>query len=136
MEIEWTLPYAIPGDRTQADIVCSIPEADAVKASGGAKDDYSKDPLKIYQSSMMTKGWGKGNCFYLGAATAQQNHHRFQCTNMGALAKSAKMSLAFQFAITNEGKKFTTGTADTAGKGYVVQYAKALSCNLKINTYK
>jgi len=132
LEAEWTLPYAIPGDRTEATITCHIPEVDTY-----AKSDVKKDPLKIYQSSMMTKGWGTGNCFYLGALAAASNKHRFVCKNIGkdGLSSGAKLALAFQFAITNEGKAYTGGAA-AGTNNYVVQKAKTMACALSINTYK
>jgi hypothetical protein len=89
LEINWALPYDIPNDRTQADIICKTEQA-----TGGANDaanKYAKDPLVIHQSSMIAKGWGTGNCFYLGAVLATPGSHRFQCTNMGKLAKSANL---------------------------------------------
>jgi len=48
----------------------------------------------------MTKGWGKGNCFYEGVngvtpVLADQGNHRFVCRNVGKLAKSAKLQLGF-----------------------------------------
>jgi hypothetical protein len=48
---------------------------------------------------MMTQGVGTGHCFYNGVAdlVANRNKHRFYCRNMGALAKSNKLALAFQF---------------------------------------
>lgn len=132
LEAEWTLPYAIPGDRTEATITCHIPEADVT-----AKTKVDKDPLKIYQSSMMTKGWGTGNCFYLGALAAAANKHRFVCRNIGkdGLSSGAKLSLAFQFAITNVDKAYTGGAA-AGTNNYVVQKAKTMACELSINTYK
>lgn len=67
IEINWALPYAIPNDRTWADIVCKTEQLT------GADDDakkFSHDPLRIHQSSMIAKGWGTGNCFYMGALLA------------------------------------------------------------------
>lgn len=63
------------------------------------------------------------------------NKHVFQCRNMGAIASGSKMSLAFQFAITNTGKSFKTG-ATGATNNYVVQKVTSLACELSIDTYK
>lgn len=84
---------------------------------------------------MMTKGFGTGNCFYLGALASSPGNHKFQCRNMGKLAKSASLQLAFQFSITNSGKTFTWGNHDVADTNFVKSTAKTLSCELKINTY-
>jgi len=48
---------------------------------------------------MMTSGAGKGNCFYNGVedGAGKEGKHRFYCRDMGALAKSNKFVLAFQF---------------------------------------
>lgn len=63
---------------------------------------------------MITKGFGVGHCFYLGkSTTANWWVHRFQCRNMGALAKPT-LQLAFQFTISNLGKTFQTGTTSTS----------------------
>jgi hypothetical protein len=88
LEINWALPYDIPNDRTQADIICKTEQA---TGGNNAATHYEKDPLVIHQSSMIAKGWGTGNCFYLGAVLATPGSHRFQCTNMGKLAKSANL---------------------------------------------
>jgi hypothetical protein len=55
IELTWTLPYAIPNDRTQADIVCSTEQ---LKDANDNAKKYSHDPLRIAQSSMIAKGWG------------------------------------------------------------------------------
>jgi hypothetical protein len=84
---------------------------------------------------MITKGWGVGNCFYLGVALNAAGKHRFQCRNMGALAKSAVLQLAFQFSLSNTGKTYTNGAANAPDKQIVKQVAKKLTCELKINTW-
>lgn len=62
---------------------------------------------------MIAKGWGVGNCFYLGKhATTSSFNHRFRCTDMGALAKPT-VQLAFQFTINNVGKAFALDAATT-----------------------
>lgn len=67
IELTWTLPYGIPADRTEAMVICSTEQA----ATGSDADTYlSNDPLRVHQSSMIAKGWGAGNCFYLGVASA------------------------------------------------------------------
>jgi len=132
VEITWTLPYAIPNDRTFADIVCKT-EVVSGGADGPAK--YANDPLKIHQSSMIAKGWGTGNCFYLGALGTANGDHRFQCRDMGTLAKSSALQLSFQFALTNAGKTYTQGTAADATKQIVITKANTLTCELKIFTY-
>lgn len=45
VETEWNVPVAIPNDATTATITCST---EATKTN-----DVAKDPLRIYQSSMM-----------------------------------------------------------------------------------
>jgi len=131
IEINWALPYAIPNDRTWADIVCKTEQL------AGANDNakkFSYDPLRIHQSSMMAKGWGTGNCFYLGVALATPGSHVFQCRDIGALAKSANLQLAFQYSISNTGKAYAQGNANVATAQIVQLVAKTLSCELKINT--
>ena len=52
IEINWALPYAIPNDRTVADIVCDTQQ----KARASGSDDNTRladDPLRIHQASMM-----------------------------------------------------------------------------------
>merc|ERR1711976_200633 len=132
IELTWTLPYAIPNDRTQADITCSTEQ---LKDADTNAKKFSHDPLRIAQSSMIAKGWGVGNCFYLGVALANPGKHRFQCRNMSALAKSASLQLAFQFSISNKGKALALGEPGTAGTGFVVNIAKKLTCELIINTW-
>lgn len=62
---------------------------------------------------MIAKGFGTGNCFYLGKhATSSWMNHRFRCTNVDALAKPT-VQLAFQFHVTNEGKAFSLSSATT-----------------------
>jgi len=133
IEINWALPYDIPNDRTFADIVCKTEQL------AGANTDAKKftyDPLRIHQSSMIAKGWGTGNCFYLGAVVANPGYHRFQCRDLGKLAKSSNLQLAFQYSISNTGKAFALGTAVTATANIVAQVAKTLACELKVQTYK
>jgi len=136
IEINWALPYDIPNDRTEANIICKT-EQEAAANSDVAADVFAKDPLRIHQSSMIAKGWGKGNCFYLGVAGDYQTpgQHRFRCSNIGALTKGANLQLAFQYTISNAGKVFTAGDKDTATNNIVTLVAKTLSCELKINTY-
>jgi hypothetical protein len=98
IEINWALPYDIPNDRTFADIVCKTEQM------AGADTDakrFTYDPLRIHQSSMIAKGWGTGNCFYLGTVVAAPGDHRFQCRDLGKLAKSSNLQLAFQYSISN-----------------------------------
>jgi hypothetical protein len=133
LEVNWALPYEIPGDRTQADIVCKT-EFTAGGNDNAAK--YANDPLKILQSSMIAKGFGTANCFYLGAKLDAQGSHRFQCLNTGKLAKSANLQLAFQFHITNSGKTLPMGDSTSdATKGRVNLIALTLSCELKVSTW-
>jgi hypothetical protein len=134
LEINWALPYEIPSDRTQADIVC---KTEITTGGGNAKAKYNNDPLKIMQSSMITKGFGTANCFYMGAQAAADNgEHLFRCLNTGKLAKSANLQLAFQFHITNAGKTFPLGDATTTPTNNRVNLkALTLSCELKINTW-
>lgn len=84
---------------------------------------------------MMTKGFGTGNCFYLGALATAQGDHRFQCRDTGKLAKGAVLQLSFQFAIGNIGKSYLQGNAVDAPKQIVNTKAKTLACELKLNTY-
>jgi hypothetical protein len=74
IEVNWALPYDIPNDRTVADIVCKTEQK---SGSNNDATKYSYDPLRVHQSSMMAKGWGTGNCFYLGAVAATPGAHRF-----------------------------------------------------------
>jgi len=76
--------------------------------------------MRVHQSSIMAQGWGTGNCFYLGVEAdgtdTARGKHRFQCQNVGALAKSANLQLAFQFTISKVGKGMDlAGTAATNG---------------------
>jgi hypothetical protein len=133
IEINWALPYEIPNDRTWADIICKTEQL-ANADTDGKKFTY--DPLRIHQSSMIAKGWGTGNCFYLGCLLTAPGQHRFQCRDMGKLAKSANLQLAFQFSISNSGKGYLNGNANEATKQIVTTTAKTLACELKINTWK
>lgn len=134
LEVTWALPYDIPNDRTQADIICKTEQA-----SGGsdAATHWEKDPLRIHQSSMIAKGWGTGNCFYLGVNGDFQTpgQHRFQCRDIGALKSGASLQLAFQYSISNEGKAMILGPENVATNNIVNIVAKTLQCELKINTY-
>lgn len=136
IEINWALPYDIPNDRTEANIICKT-EQDTPDANPTAANVFTKDPLRIHQSSIIAKGWGKGNCFYLGVAGDFQTpgQHRFRCSNIGELKKSANLQLAFQYTISNTGKTFVDGDHNTATNNIVGLVAKTLSCELKINTY-
>ena len=84
---------------------------------------------------MMTKGWGKGNCFYEGVAAAAPAKHIFRCTNLGALASGTALKLGFQFAISNYGKSYKWGSKSDSKKNVVVPLAKTLTCTLVISTY-
>lgn len=68
---------------------------------------------------MIAKGWGVGNCFYLGVALNAAGKHRFQCRDMGKLEKSANLVLAFQFSLSNTGKTYVTGNANEDTKSTV-----------------
>lgn len=60
----------------------------------------------------MAKGFGKGNCFYLGVVFDDAaGKHRFRCTDTGALAKGATPTISFQYTIGNVGKTYTLGNA-------------------------
>ena len=133
IEVTWALPYDIPNDRTQADIVCKTEQK---SGASGALQEYTYDPLVIHQSSIMAKGWGVGNCFYMGAGgLGTGGQHLFQCRDIGKLAKSSSLQLAFQFHITNEGKGYAKGVHATATNNIVTLVALTLSCELKIGTY-
>lgn len=132
LELNWALPYAVPNDRTFAKITCKTEQ------QSGADTDakrYSHDPLRIHQSSIIAKGWGTGHCFYLGVDKAAAGDHIFECRDMGKLAASSNLQLAFQYHLTNAGKTYKQGGKDAADTQIVVQIAKTLSCKLEINTY-
>lgn len=133
LEISWTLPYAIPDDRTEGVVTCAT-EWENASANDNDKK-YDQDPLRIFQSSMMAKGWGKGNCFYEGVAAAAPANHIFRCTNLGALASGAALQLGFQFAISNHGKSYKWGDKADAKLNVVVPLAKTLTCTLVISSY-
>ena len=132
LEMTWTLPYEIPNDRTEAVITC---ETQQKPAANNPATKYSHDPLRIYQSSVMTKGWGTGNCFYQGVLVAAPGKHVFLCRNTGKLAKAASLQLAFQFTLSSEGKAFVEGAINVATNNVVNLVAKTLTCQLKISTY-
>ena len=136
LEVNWALPYDIPNDRTEANIVCKTEQAAAAQ-NDGAPEVFTKDPLRIHQASMIAKGWGTGNCFYLGVAGDFQTpgQHRFRCSNMGKLTKGSNLQLAFQYTISNQGKTFPKGLKSDATKNRVNAVALTLSCELKVNTY-
>lgn len=140
IELKWTLPYAIPDDRTQADITCYVEQNTAGHSNNDAGEFYANDPMRIHQSSMIAAGWGAGNCFYLGvlgdtntinaAVAGSAGHHKFRCRDIGALASGANLQLAFQFSLSNVGKLMPMGAAGTAANGIVGLIAKSLSCQL------
>lgn len=86
---------------------------------------------------MIAKGWGTGNCFYLGVKGdfSAPGNHRFQCRDIGALTSGATLQLAFQYSITNEGKALLLDVETTATNNIVAIVAKTLECELKIGTY-
>lgn len=86
---------------------------------------------------MIAKGWGSGNCFYMGVNGDFQTpgQHKFQCRDIGALAKSANLQLAFQYSISNIGKTCVLGDENTAENNLVKTIAKKLECTLSIGTY-
>lgn len=92
LELTWTLPYEVPNDRTEAVIVCKTQQAAGGSGAGaGASNHWTKDPLRILSSSVMTKGWGTGNCFYQGVLVGTPGQHTILCANTGKLAKSASL---------------------------------------------
>lgn len=83
----------------------------------------------------MAKGWGTGNCFYMGAVAATPGDHLFQCRDVGKLAKSANLQLAFQFHINEAGKAYTKGVHATTTNNIVIAVALTLTCELKVGTW-
>lgn len=82
---------------------------------------------------MITKGFGTGNCFYDGVlGTGAAGKHKFRCTKVGALKKSDKLQLAFQFRIGNVGKSMDISASATA---HVTNKALTLKCKMQIFTY-
>jgi len=135
IEVAWALPYEIPNDRTYADIVCQTQQ---VSGSNNAATRYSKDPLRVFQSSVMAAGFGTGNCFYMGVKDSanDQGKHRFQCRNTGKLAKSANLQLAFQYTLSSIGKVYVTANDASVATNAIVQLiALTLICELKVSTY-
>ena len=90
---------------------------------------YQNDPLTIYQQSVMATGFGAGNCWYYGRSmdATENNVHRFLCKNVGELASGSKLSLSFQFVISNIGKDMLNG--------YVSPLVDTMTCQLKANTF-
>lgn len=84
---------------------------------------------------MIAKGFGTGNCFYLGVAIASPGQHRFHCRDVGALAKSASLQLAFQYTISSAGKTLALGVINDATKNVVQLKSLTLQCELKIYTF-
>jgi hypothetical protein len=132
IEINWALPYDVPNDRTWADVVCKTQQ----KASADTVlKKWTHDPLVIHQASVMAKGWGTGNCFYMGAIATAPGDHLFQCRDTGKLAKSSNLQLAFQFHINEAGKDYTKGVHATPANNIVALVALTLTCELKIGTW-
>ena len=95
IEVEWTIPYAIPDDRTQVDVKCQVDGIDATTPDSVTR--WTRDPMKIYSSSLITNGMGAGNCFYNGVLNADANlgQHEFRCVNIGAVAAGGKLALGW-----------------------------------------
>lgn len=58
---------------------------------------WANDPLHVFQNSVMFKGFGTGNCWYMGrdAAALSDNKHIFRCNDMGEIAANTEMTLSF-----------------------------------------
>lgn len=133
IEITWALPYDIPNDRTQADIIC---DTENKSSPSGNVQEYEYNPLVIHQASVMSSGWGVGNCFYLGSGgLGTVGKHKFQCRDLGALKTSANLALAFQFHITNIGKGYVKGDLSADTNNIVTLTSLTLNCELTIGTY-
>jgi hypothetical protein len=94
IEVEWTIPYAIPDDRTEVNVVCAV---NGIAAADSTISRWTNDPMKIYSSSLITNGMGSGNCFYNGVfnTDAQLGKHEFRCVNIGAVAAGGKLALGW-----------------------------------------
>lgn len=105
IEIDYTIPYAIPDDRTEATIVCK-------------DDDTAKNHMTVYGSSVSSNKWGKsGSCWYFGYQ-ASPFTHTLLCNGLGKVDKDSHGKIAFQFAIDNIDKALSFGAS--AKTGYVV----------------
>lgn len=95
IEVEWTIPYAIPDDRTQVDVECVVDGIVSTSLTSALR--WSRDPMRIYSSSLITNGMGAGNCFYNGVLNADANlgKHEFRCVNIGAVAAGGKLALGW-----------------------------------------
>jgi hypothetical protein len=113
-------------------VICKTEQA---ATGNSAATHFTNDPLRVHQSSMIAKGWGTGNCFYLGVVLASPGEHRFHCRDVGALAKSASLQLAFQYTIASTGKTLSLGAINNAAKNTVQLKALTLQCELKIYTF-
>lgn len=88
IEITWILPYKIPSDNTKATISC--------------KDSApSNNYVSFYQSSLVTKGFGKGSCFYVDNSASSIGglgggySHNIVCENIGKLKQLDSLIVAF-----------------------------------------
>jgi hypothetical protein len=55
IEISWTVPFAIPNDRTEVLVVCAV---DGIAAADTPATRFNNDPMKILSSSFMAKNMG------------------------------------------------------------------------------
>ena len=80
IEFSFVIPYDIPDDRTTASIKCY-------------DDDPDANHLTIYASSLMSKGWGNGNCWYNGVDS--EHKHELLCEKIRKLSKGSVNYIAF-----------------------------------------
>ena len=100
IEVEWTIPFNVPNDRTQVDVECSVNGSDFTESDSSditTLTRWTNDPMRIYSSSLITSGMGTANCFYNGVLNANDNNgkHEFRCINVGAIAAGGKLTLGW-----------------------------------------
>jgi hypothetical protein len=131
IEMEWNIPYAIPNDRTEASMICTL---DNLVAPTTVPTRWANDPMMIYSSSFVTNNMGTANCFYDGVlnTNAAVGQHNFKCTNIGAISSGTKLGMSFQFAMNNQAKVITFAALATNSVQWAVT---SLTCTLKVNTW-
>jgi hypothetical protein len=131
IEIGWTVPFAIPNDRTEAYVVCAV---NGIVAATTVTTRFNNDPMKILSSSFMAKNMGTANCYYDGVLNtdAEAGNHQFRCVNIGAITSGTELKIAFQFSINNQDKSIAMGAT---GTNSVTTVHTSLTCTLKVNTW-
>jgi len=161
VELVFKTPYAVPDDRTFAEIQCTTqqlpnassactngmpdlsatvvtvtniatnPESTYITCKEGDSTYWRNDPMHVFQNSVMFSGFGAGNCWYMGRLTAENTVNKHTFRCNNIGAIAANTEMTLAFQFVVRNQG---KTMIDNGDGILANIVSTMSCDLSVKT--